>query len=135
MYTSDNYHALVGGDDSGANKAFRYFDPAATDDNGVQILSHWQSAWIGIQEHEPKERLRRLNLQLVGDVHVDVLTDFSTIPAAGFNVTGGVAGYRFARVRPETRGRYHSVKLSSVVGGIPFSLNAIELVIRGGKEH
>ena len=45
------------------------------------------------------------------------------------------SGYRFARVRPESRGRFHSVKVSTVAGGQPFQINVMEMVVRGGKEH
>lgn len=109
-------------------------------DEGEPIESHWQSSWMAIQEQEPKERIRRLNVQLSGDVEVDVFHDFETVPAFTAKLPfkeGSEEGneYRFARVRPETRGRYHSVRFRNVIGSEPFLINAAELVIRGGKEH
>ena len=46
------------------------------------------------------------------------------------------AQYRFARVRPESRGRFHQVQVRTPANSFnPFKINVIELAIRGGKEH
>lgn len=150
MTLLDNAHIIVGGDDLGAGKAYSYFVPGQTDD-GVEITGHWLSSWIGVQEQEPLERLRRLNAQISGDAQVDVYVDFNNVTSVFTGQflsdaawDGGVwndgtpwdsIGYGFRRVRPETRGRYHAIKVSTVSGGIPFSVANMELALRGGKEH
>lgn len=52
---------------------------------------------------------------------------------------GGVwdpaSSYRFARVRPESRGRYHQLQIRTLPNGQPFLVNVAEFAIRGGKEH
>lgn len=110
-----------------------------TDDEGVAIQGYWHSAWMAIQGEEPKERLRRLNVELQGDVIVDVYKDFQKEPAFSTTVPKAVEGeetaYRFSRVRPETRGRFHSIRFRSDPTGEPFLINSAELVVRGGKEH
>jgi hypothetical protein len=114
---------------------------------------------MAIQGEEPFERVRRLNVELQGDAIVDVFKDFSTTP--DFSATlpsAAVAGgdfiwdngshiwddggiwdppnsYRFARVRPESRGRFHAIRFRNSPGGLPFLINVAELAIRGGKEH
>lgn len=138
-----------------ANKLHHLFAPGVTQDDGVAFDSRWQSAWIAIQGEEPFERIRRLNVELQGDAIVDVFKDFNTSPDFSATLPDPVAStdifwdggtwdggiwdppstYRFARVRPESRGRFHSVRFRSVPGGIPFLINVAELAIRGGKEH
>jgi hypothetical protein len=111
---------------------------SGVDDEGAEIPSHWQSSWMAIQGEEPFERIRRLNVELSGDAVLDVFSDFSELPVFSETVpkSGGEASeYRFARVRPEARGRFHSVKVRSLPGGKPFLINVMEMVVRGGKEH
>lgn len=116
------------------SRVYQLFE--GTTDEGVEFEAHWQSSWMAIQGEEPIERVRRLNVELTGDAVVDVFTDFATAPkfSAVLSKVGG-SGYRFTRVRPETRGRFHSVRFRSLAGGLPFSINTAELAIRGGKEH
>jgi hypothetical protein len=141
---------VVGGQPLGS-RLFQYF--SGSDDAGVAINAHWTSSWLGIQTEEPFERIRRLNVELSGDVTVNVFKDFGT--TSDFTATvfsdstwdGGVwndgvsiwdtAGslYRFVRLRPESRGRFHQVQFVSVSGGAPFQINGAELAVRGGKEH
>jgi hypothetical protein len=112
---------------------------------------------MSIQGEEPFERVRRLNVELSGDAVVDVFKDFSMSPdfsatlpnpgtAPGTDIQwdggqwdGGVWDpgqvYRFSRVRPESRGRFHSVRFRTLPGGLPFLINVAELAVRGGKEH
>lgn len=107
-------------------------------DEGTEIVSHWQSSWMAIQGEEPYERIRRLNVELSGDAVVEVFSDFSELPLFSQTIpkSGGEGSeYRFARVRPEARGRFHSVKFRTLPGGAPFLINAAELAVRGGKEH
>jgi hypothetical protein len=116
-------------------------------DEGAHIEAHWQSAWIGIQSEEPFERLRRLNVELSGDAFVDVFKDFESEPAftqllpqegerKEYNEpTGAGLAYRFTRVRPEVRGRFHAVRFRSDAEGLPFLINTAEMAVRGGKEH
>lgn len=110
----------------------------STTDEGAEITAYWHSSWMPLQGDEPKERIRRLNVELSGDGVLDVFIDFSELPRFSSTVPKGEAEgseYRFARVRPETFGRFHSIKLRSLAGGQPFLVNAMEIVYRGGKEH
>lgn len=141
-----------------ANKLHRLFAPGTTTDDGVTFDARWQSAWLAIQGEEPFERIRRLNVELSGDAIVDVFKDFAVAP--DFSATlpdpatstdntwdnaphtwdepgqwDAPSTYRFARLRPESRGRFHSVRFRSLPGGVPFLINVAELAIRGGKEH
>lgn len=109
-----------------------------TTDEGAEIAAYWHSSWMSLQGDEPKERIRRLNVELQGDGVLDVFTDFSELPRFSSTIPKGAAEgseYRFQRVRPETFGRFHSIKLRSLAGGQPFLVNAMEIVYRGGKEH
>jgi hypothetical protein len=144
------------GGHSGGNKFYQYFN-GITDD-GAAITSKWQSSWMSIQGEEPFERIRRVNVELSGDAIVDIFRDFMSSP--DFSATlpnpsvstdtiwnspgrvwndGGIWGpaqaYRFARLRPESRGRFHSVRFRSLPGGQPFLINVAEFAVRGGKEH
>lgn len=126
-------------------------------DAGVAIVAHWKSSWMSIQGEEPFERIRRFNIELSGDAIVDVFKDFNVSPDFSATVPSASGGgsiiwddgllwddglpwdppgsYRFVRVRPESRGRFHQVQFRSLPGGLPFQINAAELVVRGGKEH
>lgn len=116
-------------------------------DAGKAIEAYWQSAWLPVQEQEPRERVRRLNVEFSGDAVVDVFTDFeanprftAVLPKEGEKgefdePPGGELAYRFARVRPETYGRYHAIRFRTNTAGKPFLINAAELVVRGGKQH
>lgn len=116
-------------------------------DDESPIIAHWKSSWIAIQEQEPKERIRRLNVQLSGDAFVDVYKDFEELPTFSAQLpqegqrkeynepSGEGLAYRFTRVRPETHGRYHQIQFRSDTEGKPFKVNTAELAIRGGKEH
>ena len=88
-----------------------------------------------------------MDVELSGDCIVDVFTDFEAeprfseaLPKAGEKgefdeppATG--LAYRFARIRPETYGRYHAVRFRTNAAGNPFLINGAELAIRGGKQH
>lgn len=130
-----------------------------SDDNGIPITAYWKSAWMAIQGEEPFERIRRCNVELYGDAIVDIYKDFN--PSPDFSATlpnplssqdsiwdnsphiwddGGIwdppGAYRFARVRPDSRGRFHQIGFRTLPsGGIPFLINVAEFAIRGGKEH
>lgn len=138
----------VWGGDATLSKLYSYFDGVL--DDGATISAHWVSSWMAIQGEEPFERIRRLNIELSGDVTVSVYKDFNVSPDFTALVTsdstwdGGTwdggqwdtAGqYRFARVRPESRGRFHQIRFDSVPTGTPFLINVAELAVRGGKEH
>lgn len=148
-----NFQWIVVGGDTGVNKLYRYFNGAS--DDGAEILAHWQSSWMSIEGEEPYERIRRLNVELSGDAIVDVFKDFNTQPDFSATLPSGgddsdtlwdggvwdggrwdpISTYRFVRVRPESRGRFHSIRFRSLPGGVPFLINVAELSIRGGKEH
>ncbi len=123
-------------------------------DEGQPIKAHWQTPWVALKPEEPFERLRRLNIEIAGRVVVEVMQDFSSsvkfsdvieVPGASDVVwDGGVwdgdtwdppSGVALARIRPEARGRYHSLKFSNALLNTKFTLYAVELMIRGGKEH
>ena len=151
----NNQWGIYGGSAS-VNKLYRYF--YGSTDDGVAISSRWQSAWMAIQGEEPFERIRRCNVELQGDAIVDIFKDFNVVPDFSATLpnpltssdtiwdnpphtwdepgTWDPAGtYRFARVRPESRGRFHSVRFRSLPGGQPFLINVAEFAVRGGKEH
>lgn len=120
--------------------------------------SWWESSWISFIAQEPKERIRRLNVELSGSVFAYLRTDFNTdinkwsglfesqvSPPVDPLWDGGVwdGGVwdekveqlaNFDRARPESRGRYHSIKLENSSEG-SFTIYSLEFVIRGGKEH
>ena len=129
-------------------------------DDGAAISGYWKSSWMSIQGEEPKERIRRCNVELYGDCIVDIFTDFNkyadftqVLPnpfesqaditwdnpphvwddGGTWNPAGGE--YRFARVRPESRGRFHQIQFRTLPGGTPFYINVAEFAVRGGKEH
>ena len=116
-------------------------------DDGKPFTSYWHSAWFPLQEGESRERIRRLDVELTGECQVEVFTDFeekarfkTKLPKLGdleeFDEPPGVeTAYRFARVRPETYGRFHAVKFTNYETGIPFQINSAEMVYRGGKQH
>jgi hypothetical protein len=120
-----------------------------TTDAGTQIAAHWRSAWMAIQGEEPFERIRRFNIELQGDITASVYKDFNgtadytTIVNSdslwsGGTWAGGIwdsLGFRFVRLRPESRGRFHQIQFSTVTNGTPFLITTAELVVRGGKEH
>jgi hypothetical protein len=137
-----------------AGKLFQYFN-GSTDD-GTAITARWKSSWMAIQGEEPFERVRRLNVELSGDAVVDVFKDFNQspdfsealpnppltpgdVPWDGGTWDAGVWDpipvYRFARVRPESRGRFHQLQFRTIPTGQPFLINTAEFAIRGGKEH
>lgn len=146
-----NTDVLMGGA-SDAAKLHELF--LGTSDDGVAINAYWVSSWKSIIAEEMLERVRRLNVQFSGDLVVDLFQDFqdaskfsgtmSTITDAdpywdGGDWDGGqwdTASPAFlGRLRPEKRGRYHSVKISNNVLNKTFTVYTIELAIRGGKEH
>jgi len=128
-------------------------------DDGTPINAYWKSSWMAIQGEEPFERIRRANVELYGDCIVDIFKDFNQAPdfsatlpnpaVTGDNIWNNAPHmwnepfgiwdppneYRFARVRPESRGRFHQIQFRTLPGGIPFYINVAEFAVRGGKEH
>ena len=148
--TLDTDRLVAGRADS--NKVDALFE--GTNDNGAAISAYWVSSWQGITVEEPIERVRRINVEMGGQCTIDLFQDFQD--ASRFSGTlaapvdpdplwdGGVwdggqwdaiTSTYLGRVRPEMRGRYHSVKISNNVLDKTFTIYAIELAIRGGKEH
>lgn len=142
------------GSGSNVNKLYTVF--SGNDDDGDPIDAYWKSSWMSIQGEEPFERIRRINVELFGDAIVDIFKDFNPSPDFSAELAnpiessditwdigvwddGGIwdppSAYRFARLRPESRGRFHQVGFRTVTGGTPFLINVAELAIRGGKEH
>jgi hypothetical protein len=144
---------VVVGADAGADEIHTLFEGLS--DDGVAIDAHWFSSWKSFISEEPKERLRRLRLLMSGHCVADLYADlddqvvkfskeFQTTEAADPLWDGGVwdggtwdpqASTELLLARPETRGRYHAVKLRNNVLDKTFTVYAIEFVLRGGKEH
>jgi hypothetical protein len=153
--TQNSNWGLYGGDPNG--KLYQYF--WGQTDDGTPVSAKWQSAWMAIQGEEPFERIRRVNVELSGDAVVDIFEDFEQAPAFSaalpnpptpggdpINWDAGIwdsAGqvwdpypvYRFTRVRPESRARFHAIRFRTMPGGQPFLINVAEFAVRGGKEH
>lgn len=133
-------------------KLIQLFD--GLNDEGVAISSRWKSAWLPIQEQEPYERLRRVNVLGAGDAVLNIYKDFQD----GVSFTGaldtGVASdplwgggiwdggtwdpapaTALATLRPESRGRYHCVEITNSELNQTFTVLAIEFRFRGGTEH
>jgi hypothetical protein len=125
-----------------------------TDDAGVAISCYWQSSWKALFGEEPLERLRRLNVMMDGVATLEVFTDFDSEPVfsqdldrpgseddflwdgglwdGGTWTAAGRAG--FMRARPETRGRYHSIRVSNNDQTRGMLILLIEMMVRGSKE-
>ena len=153
--TATGSWGIYGGDPNG--KLYQYFQ-GQTDDT-QPISAWWQSSWMAIQGEEPFERIRRVNVELSGDAVVDIFEDFAQAPrfsaalpnppvstgdpinwdAGHWDTSGGIwdpgTVYRFARLRPESRARFHSIRFRTLPGGQPFLINVAEFAVRGGKEH
>lgn len=124
--------------------------------DGSAISAQWISSWRGIQEEEPIERIRRVDVEFSGELTIDVYSDFNLnsprfssrlVPLSvesdslwdGGPWDGGswdsVGGSSFGRVRPETRARYHAIGFRNNVLDRGFQVYSGEIVYRGGKEH
>jgi hypothetical protein len=114
------------------------------------VKMRYETPWLPVQGTENKERLRRLNIvgswpSLEWGVSTDFEEFYDSIPVyAGraFGTLGASGGQfpnedRVKRVRPESRGRFHKIRLKYIGtdnwGHIEIS--QIELKNRGGKEH
>lgn len=122
-------------------------------DDGVAINAYWKSGWKSLVAEEPKERIRRINVEMEGSAWIDVFVDFGhavkftkqfTIPAENDATwDGGVwdggtwdgESAFLGRVRPETRGRYHCIQFRNSTLNNTFKIHTAELALRGGKEH
>lgn len=125
------------------------------DDDGAAIPAFWMSGWKKIISEEPFERVRRINIEGSGQVTVELFTDFNLTPrfTGSINFDPGASPgvwdeglwdvalwdsgtqAQLKRLRPETRGRYHAIRLSNSTLNTSFKVFAMELAIRGGKEH
>lgn len=142
---------LVMGSASDAAKIHSIFN--GTNDDGVAISSFWKSGWQKFLAEEPRERIRRFNVEMSGQCIVDIFRDFSgepnfthalisasdADPLWGGGVWGGgtwgaLVGTNLNRVRPESRARYHAVQFRNSVLDRTFTVYAAEFAIRGGKE-
>lgn len=126
-----------------------------SDDDGAAISSFLFTGWKGFQEVEPYERVRRVNIEFVGEVTIDVYVDFAVdIPSFTQTVVSVMAEDQLwdggtwdggpwnapqkstlGRVRPETRARYHAFKFSNEQLDSTFKIFDAEVAFRGGKEH
>jgi hypothetical protein len=125
-----------------------------TQDDGVAVKCHWHASWKALYGQEPLERLRRLNFQMDGVADVEVYTDFGMTPVFQARLERAGAGddplwdggswdvgawdemgsVGFLRTRPETRGRYHSIKVKNSDPTRPMLILLIEMMVRGSKE-
>jgi hypothetical protein len=155
MFRALNQDQVLGGAAGGVTSKIHTLFSSLTDD-GAAITAMWRSGWRGIQEEEPYERIRRVNVVLEGQIELEVYKDFEETASFSkllnvappgldplwdggiwedggiWNVSNEIA---LVRARPETRGRYHAVGLvdSGFVGD--WTVHTIELALRGGKEH
>lgn len=123
-------------------------------DDGVAIEAHLMTGWRPLINEEPYERIRRINVEMNGQVTVDVYGDFredpdhtdvlSTTEDTDPNWEGGtwnggvwdpVLTTDLTRTDPESWARYHAVKFSNSELDKTFTIYAAELVFRGGKAH
>lgn len=143
--------------DSVTDRLRKIFEPTALDDVGTAISAHWVMSWQSFISEEPKERIRRLNVELSGTVTAELYRDFDiSTPKWSGTITSknvpvdplwdggtwdggtwdeplGLA--TLERARPESRGRYHAIRLENNDLATTSTIYAIEFVIRGGKEH
>jgi|SRR5262245_29429437 len=125
-----------------------------SNDDGKAINAWWQGRWNSIVSDEPFERLRRVNIEMTGEIILDVYADFRGGPDFsakliapvdtdplwdGAHWDGGtwdpIDGATLMRARPETWARYHCVKFSNNVLDKTFTIYTTELAVRGGKAH
>lgn len=151
VFRPANTDELVGGG-SAAGQIYRLFQ--GTSDDGNAISSFWKSGWRPFLSEEPFERVRRVNVELGGQITFDLYQEFAEAPV--FSATlisnvdpdpfwdGGVwdggtwdpiVSVALKRARPEKRGRYHSFGVRNADLNKTFTIYAMEFVIRGGKEH
>lgn len=144
---------LVGGA-ADAAKMYRFF--TGLTDDGVAINSRWFSGWKSLIAEENLERIRRVNVELEGRCVVEVYKDFnasvprfakilesSTDPKSEWDdgevwddgkPWDPIGGTELRRVRPESRGRYHAIRITNNVLETTWEIDTIELAYRGGKE-
>lgn len=127
-----------------------------TNDDGAAIDSHYFTSWRGLLTEEPLERLRRINMEISGDVTLDLFQDlhsdnpvwsrrFSDVidpdplwdggPWDGGTWDPTSFGARFVRGRPDKRGRYHALKYRNNELNKTWTIFTTEVALRGGKEH
>lgn len=114
-------------------------DQASDMSTGIGVDMQYISPWLPLQGSENIERIRRLNIRGQGKpVTISVYKDGSLVSSFSKLVVTSPTDGLF-RVRPETRGRFHQVRVSfnAVFSDNPTSLSihGIELKYRGGKEH
>lgn len=143
---------LLYGAESTSTKIHELF--RGTSDDGVAINAYWLTGWRAIINEEPFERIRRVNLQMSGEVDVSVYRDYnevavhvqrlSTAADADPLWNGGIwdggtwdpaSGVALKTSRPDSRGRYHALRFGNSTKDTTFTIYAAELAIRGGKEH
>jgi len=152
VFRPANVDVLVGGDNG--TKLHTLF--AGTSDDGVAISAYALTGWKSFIAEEPLERVRRLNVEMAGNLVVDVFLDLNANSAifsqamdisqdsdilwdGGGTWDGGVwtpsSAVKLLRVRPESRGRYHAFKFRNSQLNKSFTIYAAEAALRGGKEH
>lgn len=125
-----------------------------TTDDGAAYSAFWWTGWRSLISEEPFERIRRVNVEFAGKLIVETYKDFEAVPDHtgsvnapadldpfwdGGSWSGGtwdpMASVLLGTTRPESRGRYHSVRFFNADNANPFTIYAGELAFRGGKEH
>lgn len=95
------------------------------------VASYWKSGVIALESLEKLERIRRLNLRVKNNVHVELTNELGHSYEVDVTDTDA-AGY--VKLRPEVRGREFQVRFSNVDGD-NFEIQEVEFMFRGGKEH
>lgn len=110
-------------------------------DDTTAINAFWRTSWRPFIAEEPLERLRRLHPVYSGLLAFDVYASNKVVTTPGSAKTFTPVEFApatdrdFPTFRPETRGRFHQVRLRNAVLNKTFVLDNMEFVFRGGKEH
>jgi hypothetical protein len=155
MFRALNQDQVVAGEAGGVTSKIHTLFSSLTDD-GAAITAFWKSGWRGVQEEEPYERIRRVNIVLEGQIELEVYKDFEDTASFSkllnvaptsldplwdggiwddFGIWNASADIALVRARPETRGRYHAIGLVDLGFVGNWTVHTIELALRGGKEH
>jgi hypothetical protein len=151
IFRAANEDEIVAGD-AADDEIHRLF--VGSNDDGVAIDARWKSSWLSLVPEEPLERLRRVSVLMSGDAVIDIYRDFfagtyfskvlSIPPIAdslwdGGQWDGGVwdesATAGLVRSRPESRARYHQFQIRNNQLDKSFTIQSIEMVVRGAKER
>lgn len=139
--TSANQRSIMGNQAGDTNLRI-YFSNTLTDvqDTGTDFDPYWLTSWRPFISEEPLERLRRIHAIYGGQVALDIFAEMAPVnnasPKQSYTLADvtNVDNRAFSLNRPETRGRYHAVKIKGV-SAKRFEIDELEFAFRGGKEH